>query len=113
MTDSSLELVRGTLDLLVLKSLSWGPMHGLAVLRWIESTTGHRLEIEEGALYPALHRLELKGWLEASWGLTERNRRARFYRLTSPGRQRLAAERSRWERYTQAVALVLAARGAS
>jgi PadR family transcriptional regulator PadR len=71
-----LDLLRGTLDLLVLKTLSWGPMHGLAVLRWIERATRDELQIEEGALYPALHRMEDKGWLEAEWGYTERGRKA-------------------------------------
>jgi PadR family transcriptional regulator, regulatory protein PadR len=107
-----LDLLRGTLDLLILKTLSWGPMHGLAVLRWIETTTGDRLTIEEGALYPALHRMEEKGWLEAEWGVTERNRKAKFYRLSALGRRQLAAELSKWDRYTEAVGLVLAARGA-
>jgi transcriptional regulator len=109
MPDSDLELVRGTLDLLILKALSWGAMHGLAVLRWIEATTHQRLQIEEGALYPALHRMEQKGWLDATWGLTDRNRKAKFYRLTARGRQQLAAELSRWSRYTEAVGMVLAA----
>ncbi|HZI41748.1 MAG TPA: PadR family transcriptional regulator, partial [Gemmatimonadaceae bacterium] len=76
-----LDLLRGTLDLLVLKTLSWKPMHGLAVLHWIEDVTGQRLQIEEGALYPALHRMEQRGWLDAEWGYTERNRKAKFYRL--------------------------------
>jgi PadR family transcriptional regulator, regulatory protein PadR len=75
-----LELVHGTLDLLILKTLSWGPMHGLAVLKWIERTTNQRLQIEEGALYPALHRLEEKHWLDAEWGHTDVGRRAKFYR---------------------------------
>jgi transcriptional regulator len=105
-----LDLVRGTLDLLVLKTLSWGPMHGLAVLRWIEGTTQEQLQIEEGALYPALHRMEDKGWLEAEWGLTERNRRAKFYRLTAKGRKQLTAELTRWTRYTSVVSLVIDAR---
>ena len=107
-----LDLVRGTLDLLILKTLSWGPMHGLAVMRSIEATTGDQLQIEEGALYPALHRLEDKGWLDAEWGLTERNRKAKFYRLTASGRKHLAAEATRWSRYTNVVGLVLNARGA-
>ena len=80
---NDLELLRGTLDLLILKTLSWGPMHGLAVLRWIEEVTRRRLQIEEGALYPALHRLEQKEWLDAEWGYTDRNRKAKFYRLTT------------------------------
>ena len=103
---------RGTLDLLVLKTLSWGPMHGLGVLRWIESTTRDRLTIEEGALYPALHRMEQKGWLAAEWGITEKNRKAKFYRLTPAGRRQLAAELSKWSRYTEAVGLVIAAEAA-
>jgi transcriptional regulator len=113
MPHDDLELLRGTLDLLILKTLSWGPMHGLGVLRWIERATGDRLQVEEGALYPALHRMERRGWLEAEWGYTERNREAKFYRLTSVGRKQLVAELSRWSRYTEAVALLLAAEGAS
>ena len=107
-----LDLIRGTLDLLVLKTLSWGPMHGLAVLRWIEQATHDELQIEEGALYPALHRMEEKGWLEAEWGYTEKNRKAKFYRLSTLGRKQLAAELSKWSRYSNVVELVLAARGA-
>lgn len=106
-----LDLIRGTLDLLILKTLSWGPMHGLAVLRWIEATSREKLHIEEGALYPALHRLEQKKWLDAEWGHTDANRNAKFYRLTPLGRKQLAAELSRWSRYTQAVGYVLAAEG--
>ena len=104
-----LELLRGTFDLIILKTLSWGPMHGLGVLRWIERTSQQQLQIEEGALYPALHRLEQKGHLEAEWGVTERNRQAKFYKLTRAGRGALTAEVSRWNRYTSAVNLVLAA----
>jgi transcriptional regulator len=106
-----LELLRGTLDLLILKTLSWGPMHGLGVLRWIERATHDRLQVEEGALYPALHRMERKGWLDAEWGLTERGRQAKFYRLTPAGRKQLAAELSRWSRYSEAVQLVLTTEG--
>lgn len=106
-TTPDLDLLRGTLDLLILRTLSWGPMHGLAVLRWIENVTGQRLQIEEGALYPALHRMEQRGWLDADWGYTERNRKAKFYRLTTQGRRQLAAELSKWSRYTEAVGLVL------
>jgi PadR family transcriptional regulator len=105
-----LDLVRGTLDLLVLKTLSWGPMHGLGVVRWIERTTNDQLQIEEGALYPALHRMEDKGWLDSEWGLTERNRKAKFYRLSAKGRKQLAAELSRWALYTDVVGLVVAAK---
>ena len=112
MPPTDLDLVRGTLDLMVLKALSWGPMHGLAALRWIEQVTHERLQIEEGALYPALHRMEQRGWLDAEWGYTDRNRKAKFYRLTASGRRQLAAELSRWSRYTEAVGLVIAAESA-
>lgn len=107
-TTPELDVVRGTLDLLVLRALSAEPMHGLATLRWIEDRTSGELQIEDGALYPALHRLEQKGWLESEWGYTEAGRRARFYQLTSAGRRHLTAELSRWERYTRAVSRVLA-----
>jgi len=113
MADTDLELVRGTFDLLILKTLSWGPMHGLGVLRWIEQVTDHRLQVEEGALYPALHRLEQRGWIDAEWGYSETNRKAKYYRLTAKGRKQLAAELSRWARYTEAVAMVIAAEGAA
>jgi transcriptional regulator len=112
MRPPDLDLLRGTLDLLVLKTLSWGPMHGLAVLRSIERTTRERLQIEEGALYPALHRMERKGWLDAEWGFTENNRKAKYYRLTAAGRKQLAAELSKWSRYTEVMRLVLTAQGA-
>jgi PadR family transcriptional regulator PadR len=112
MPDSDLELVKGTLDLILLKALAWGPMHGLGVVRWIETTTNEQLVVEEGALYPALHRLEQKQLLSAEWGLTEQNRRAKYYRVTARGRTHLAAEQTRWSRYTAAVALILAADGA-
>ncbi len=111
MNQPEVDLVRGTLDLLILKTLSWGPMHGLAVLRWIQNATRDQLQIEEGALYPGLHRMESKGWLGADWGYTERNRKAKFYRLTAAGRKHLAAEHERWTRYTGVVGLVLDARG--
>ncbi|HEX6052889.1 MAG TPA: PadR family transcriptional regulator [Gemmatimonadaceae bacterium] len=109
---ADLDLIRGTLDLLILKTLSWGPMHGLAVLRRIEHVTGRRLQITEGALYPALHRMEQKGWLEAEWSYTERNREAKFYTLSPAGRRQLATELSKWSRYTEAVNLVITAEGA-
>jgi len=101
------ELLPGTLDLLVLRTLAWGPAHGLGVLRSIEQVTRGELQIEEGALYPALHRLEEQGWLDAEWGITDKNRRAKFYRLTTAGRRQLAAELSRWSRYAIVVQLVL------
>lgn len=112
MTATDLELIRGTFDLILLKTLSWGPMHGLAVFRWIEQQTNGQLQVEEGALYPALHRLEQRGWLAADWGLSESNRRAKYYRLTPAGRRQLALEVSRWSRYTEAMALILNAEAA-
>ena len=104
---NDLELLRGTLDLLVLKTLSWGPMHGLAVLQWIERTTKQRLQIEEGALYPALHRMEHREWVAAEWGVSENNRRAKYYRLTPLGRRMLRARTESWERLVDAVGKVL------
>lgn len=109
MPPPELELIRGTLNLLILKTLSWEPMHGLAIVRWVESATREQLQIEEGALYPALHRMEQKGWLAGEWGYTEQGRKAKFYRLTPQGRRQLTAELSRWDRYARAVGLLLAA----
>src|SRR5687767_6613288 len=103
------ELLRGTLDLLILKTLSWAPMHGLAVLRWIETATRERLQIEEGALYAALHRMEQKKWLEAEWGYTDQGRKAKFYRLTATGREQPTAEVAKWTRYTEPVGFLLSA----
>lgn len=107
MAPSDLDLLRGTFDLILLRTLTWGPMHGLGILRWIESTTQNGLQIEEGSLYPALHRLEQKGWLAAEWGISENNRKAKYYRLTAVGRRQLAAELKRWSRYTAAVDLII------
>jgi transcriptional regulator len=112
MAGTDLELVRGTFDLLILKTLSWGPMHGLGILRWIEDVTQDRLQIEEGALYPALHRLEQRGWLDSEWGYTANSRKAKYYRLTARGRRQLAIELSKWSRYTEAVGMVIAAQSA-
>lgn len=104
---TELELLRGTLDVLILRTLSWGPAHGYTVARWIEDATDDALRIEEGSLYPALHRLERRGWLESEWGLSENNRRARYYRLTEEGREALNAESRTWERFAEAVRRVL------
>ncbi len=106
---ASLDLLPGTLDAMILKALSWGTLHGYGVARWIEQVTEDALAIEEGSLYPALHRLEERGWIDAVWGLSDNNRRARFYRLTSKGRQQLRAEVSRWQRVAAAVEKVLSA----
>ena len=102
-----LDLLQGTLDLLVLKALAWGPRHGYAVATWIRERSGEQLLVEEGALYPALHRLERRAWLAAEWGLSENNRKAKYYRLTAKGRTQLRAELSLWERYVGAVGKVL------
>ena len=104
---ASLDLLQGTLDLLVLRTLSWGPMHGYAVARAIKDRSDSVFLIEEGALYPALHRLERRGWVESEWGLSENNRKAKFYQLTSQGRTQLRSELAEWQRYTKAVAGVL------
>jgi PadR family transcriptional regulator, regulatory protein PadR len=100
-------LVQGTLDMLVLKALGRGPLHGYAVAEWIEQTSGDVLKVEEGALYPALHRLELRGLLASKWGISENNRRAKYYSLTSAGRKQLAAQTERWDRMTAAIARCL------
>lgn len=105
----SLELIRGTLDVLILKALSWGPMHGYAVSRWIRETSGEELQVEEGALYPALRRLERQGWLAAEWGETDTGREARFYRVTASGRDALARKEGLWRRYVAAMTRVLEA----
>jgi transcriptional regulator len=107
---SSLDLLQGTLDTLVLKSLSWGPRHGSAVASWIRDTTEEDLDIEDGALYTALHRMEQRGWLEGEWGVTENNRKARYYQLTAAGRAELREARTRWSKYARAVGRVLEAR---
>lgn len=103
-------LYLGTLDLLILRSVSWGPLHGYGIGSWIRQTSDDVLKIEEGALYPALHRLEKKGWLQSDWGTTETNRQAKFYELTAAGRERLAAETTRWREHATAVGAVLEAR---
>ena len=103
------EFLQGTLDLLILKALAWGPMHGYGVARWLERTTDDALRVEEGSLYPALHRLTQRGWVAAEWGVSENNRRAKYYSLTSEGRQQLQAQVSAWAHFTAAVAKVLQA----
>ena len=105
--DTGVELLQGTLDLLILKTLSWGPTHGYGVARWIQQTTEDVLRVEEGSLYPALHRLERHGAVASEWGPSENNRRARWYRLTPAGEQRLRAELATWSTFTGAVAKVL------
>jgi transcriptional regulator len=106
---SRLELVRGTLDVLILKSLVWGPLHGYAITSLIHRQSDEALLVEEGTLYPALWRLESKGFLAAEWGLSDNNRKAKFYKLTSMGARYLRAETRTWEAYAEAVAKVLSA----
>src|SRR5918993_52368 len=105
----TIDLLQGTLDLLVLKTLSWGPAHGYAVARWIQQLTGQVLQVGEGSLYPALHRLEERGWIASEWRLSEHKRRAKFYRLTPQGRTQLRAETATWATFVDAVAKVLRA----
>ena len=101
------ELLHGTLDTLVLKTLSWGPRHGYGIARWIAQTTGDALRIGEGALYPALYRMERKGWIVAEWGLSENGREVKLYRLTDGGTERLRVELAQWDDFTAAVSKVL------
>jgi transcriptional regulator len=101
------ELLHGTLEVMILKALSWGRMHGYGIGRWIEQRGGDLLRIEEGSLYPALYRLERKGWIDAEWGLSEKNRRAKYYRLTARGRAALRSHLSLWSEFSSAVANVL------
>jgi PadR family transcriptional regulator PadR len=102
-----LDLLQGTLDLLLLQTLSWGPAHGYAIARWIERLTGAVLQIGEGSLYPALHRLEEREWIEAEWRVSENNRKAKFYRLTGKGRQQLRTETASWTHFVEAIGKVL------
>jgi transcriptional regulator len=104
----TLPLLKGTLDILILKTLSWGPMHGFEIVDWLERRSGGVLGVEDSALYQALHRMDARGLINAEWGITDHGRRARFYKLTSAGRQRLRAETSTWNRYAAAVSDVLA-----
>jgi len=104
---AELTLLQGTLDLLVLKALLWGPRHGYAVARWVRDTTHDDLQIEEGALYTALHRMEKRGWLESEWGVSDNNRKAKYYQLTAQGRRELRAQTAVWTRYATAVFKVL------
>ena len=102
-----LDLLQGTLDVMILKALSWGPMHGFGVAGWIRRTTRDVLQIEDSALYPALHRLEHRGLVDADWALTENKRRAKYYTLTTKGRQQLRVRVSSWDRYAAAVSSVI------
>jgi transcriptional regulator len=104
---TELDLLRGTLDVLVLKALIFGPRHGYDVARWIRTTSAEALRVEEGALYTALHRLENRGWVESIWGVSENNRKAKYYELTRSGRAQLGRQSAEWTRYAEAVFRVL------
>ena len=103
------DLFTGTLDVLILKAVSWGPMHGYAIGRWIRQTTDDVLQVQEGALYPALHRLQRKGLLEEEWGLTDTGREAKYYTLTAAGRRQLRVEAERWTRFSRAITAAMSA----
>ena len=101
------DILQGTLDMLILKTLSRGEMHGYEVARWIKQTTDDALQVEEGSLYPALYRIEKKGWIKSEWGASENNRKAKFYSLTQAGRKQLQIESSGWKRLTEAIGKVM------
>ena len=102
-----IELLQGTLDMLILQTLQWGAQHGYGISQAIRASSGEVLQVETGSLYPALHRLEAKGWVTASWELSEKGKRARYYRLTRVGRKQLVAEQSKWQALSRAMGLIL------
>jgi PadR family transcriptional regulator PadR len=104
-----IDVLKGTLDLMILKALSWGATHGYGVTKWIRQTTDGTLDIDDGALYPALHRLERRGWIAAEWGVSENNRRAKYYELTTEGRRQLRRELTNWARFSEAVGKIVSA----
>ena len=106
--NQKLDLLQGTLDLLILRTLLAGAAHGHAIAKHIQKTSEELLQVETGSLYPALHRLEAKGWVEANWELSDKGKRARYYKLTREGRKQLSSERSRWDAFARAIGLVLA-----
>src|SRR5215475_14258366 len=105
--EQKLDLLQGTLDLLILRTLLGGAAHGHAIAKYIQRTSEDLLQVETGSLYPALHRLEAKGWIEASWELSDKGKRARYYTLTKTGRKQLAAEKSKWDAFARAMGLIL------
>ena len=104
-----LDVLQGTLDFLILRTLAWGPQHGFGIAKWIKTVTKGRLTIEDGALYPALHRMEHKAWIVAEWGVTDNGRRARYYELTSLGRKALREQTTAWSDYVEAVQQIITA----
>lgn len=110
---TSVDLLPGTLDMMAMKAVSSQQLHGFGIARWIEGITGDRLSVEEGALYPALHRMETKGWLSSRWGKTDKGRRARFYKLTRAGRKELESRQAKWEGSAWAVQKILEAKAPS
>jgi transcriptional regulator len=107
MAREDLQLLQGTLDVLVLKTLSWRPCHGYEIAQWIRDTTDAALQVEDRALYVSLHRMEERGWLESEWGITENNRKAKYYQMTPEGRRQLVTKTDMWSRYATAVFKVL------
>jgi len=107
MAPSQNELLHGTLETLILKTVAKGPRHGYAIARWLEESTGDVLHVEDGSLYPALYRMEQRGWLQADWGTSELGRKAKFYRITAAGRKRLSASTAEWARFSAAISKVL------
>jgi transcriptional regulator len=105
--DAGVDLLQGTLDMLVLKAVSLGPLHGYGVLLRIQQISQNRLEIQQGSLYPALYRLEHEGWLAGEWGQSDNNRRARYYRLTAAGRRRLEVEAKKWNQFAEVIGVIL------
>jgi PadR family transcriptional regulator, regulatory protein PadR len=108
-TAARADLLQGTLDMLVLKALSQGTRHGYDIARWIQRTSDDALQVEEGSLYPALYRMERRGWIKSTWGVSENNRRARFYQVTARGRRQLEDERQGWQRLALAIGKVMEA----
>lgn len=109
MARPSIDLMQGSLDVIVLKTLSWQPMHGFGIARWIQRVTEEVLQVEEGSLYPSLYRMENKGWIKSEWRITENNRRAKYYRLTAAGKKQLAAETATWDVFADAMTKIMRA----
>ena len=107
MPRASIDLLQGSLDVIVLKTLSWQPMHGFGIARWIQRVTDDVLQVDEGSLYPALYRMENKGWVKAEWRITENNRRAKYYRLTAAGKRRLVESAETWGLFAGAMAKIM------